>query len=96
LFGAVRDEEILEWDNDIDLGMGSNYGKKLLLAINELERRKVALRMGYIHFSSERKTSENYRSEMIHICGAFRERVGTSIKHPLVEDLSISILYPQS
>jgi hypothetical protein len=47
LLGAVRDGEILEWDNDIDLGMWSNDGKKLLLAINELKRRKVALRMGY-------------------------------------------------
>ncbi|MEM2143948.1 MAG: LicD family protein [Candidatus Jordarchaeaceae archaeon] len=45
LLGAIREGKIIDWDNDIDLGMWSCDLNKLFLAICEI-RRKFELRLG--------------------------------------------------
>lgn len=62
LLGAVRDGEIIEWDNDIDLGTMEDDWGKILSAIPELEKRefhahfqnlKIQKHITFHHFGCE-------------------------------------------
>jgi lipopolysaccharide cholinephosphotransferase len=47
LLGAIRDGEIIEWDNDIDLCMWNDDRKKLFLVLHELKRRKIKFKLAH-------------------------------------------------
>lgn len=46
LLGAVRDGRIIEWDNDIDLGMMSDSWEKIVSALPEFEKKGFDVLLG--------------------------------------------------